>query len=178
MKKDIEKKNEFIHFLEKWLIIGIVLFVLVQLFAITVINLTIPEENRITEEQYETYNKDYIGHWYDGTFFINMTVKENFESEEKYDEMVKAIDNNAISTICGHSGKVVVLAIVILIVIAAIKEKKKKLLEGKTPIIIILAGISILLFKFIEETDLFIDATYWSKYSKGFLSTASYYPMF
>ena len=37
--------------------------------------LYLPKEQ---QESFEKYKEDYIGHWYDGTFFINMTVDENY----------------------------------------------------------------------------------------------------
>ena len=74
MDEKVKKKNDFIHFIEKWFIIGIVLFVIIQLTAIGIVNLFIPKEQRVPDEQYEEYNEGYIGHWYNGTFFINMRV--------------------------------------------------------------------------------------------------------
>lgn len=176
MKKDLEKKNNFIHFIEKWFIIGIILFLVIQLGAKVIIDNFVFKEKSISSEQSENYDKDYIGHWYNGTFFINMTVKDNFESQEKYDEMNKEYHKDIGSNICFVSGSVCLLASLTLLIVAAFKEKKKKLLEGKTPTIIILGGLFFLLFKIIEEIDLFIEVSYWRKYSKGFLNTVSYYP--
>ena len=174
--KSIEKHNKFIHFVEKWIIIGIILFLIVQLTAVGIVDIFIPKENRLSENQYEDYNKDYIGHWYDGTFFINMTVKENFESQEKYNEMIDEYHNDTLSKICLVSGTICSISGIALLIIAAFKEKKKKLLEGNTPIIIVIAGLLLLLFKIIEEIDLFIDTRYYKKYSIGFLNTTRYYP--
>ena len=92
MKRDLEKRDKFIHFIEKWVVVGIICFVVIQLTALKVIDSFLPEGQKVVNEQYEEYNKDYLGHWYDGTFFINMTVHENFDSEEQYSLMIKEID--------------------------------------------------------------------------------------
>ena len=176
MNEKLEKRNHYIHFIEKWVLIGIILFIIVQLTAIGIINIFTPKSQRLTENQYEEYNKDYIGHWYNGTFFINMTVKENFESFEKYDEMIEKQHNDLGSKICSTLGGVTLITSLSLLCVAAFKERKKKLLEGNTPNYIVLGGLFLLLCKIFEEFDLFIEVSYWNKYSKGFLSTVSYYP--
>ena len=176
MNDNLEKRNHYIHFIEKWFIIGIILFIVVQLTAIGIINIFTPKSQRLTENQYEEYNKDYIGHWYNGTFFINMTVKENFDSNEKYDEMIEKQHNDLGSKICSTLGGVTLIASLSLLCVAAFKERKKILLDGNTPNYIFLGGILLLLYKIFEEIDLFIEVSYWNKYSKGFLSTVSYYP--
>ena len=178
MNDNLEKRNHYIHFIEKWFIIGIILFIVVQLTAIGIINIFTPKSQRLTENQYEEYNKDYIGHWYNGTFFINMTVKENFESFEKYDEMIKKQHSDLGSKICSTLGGLTLITSLSLLCVAAYKERKKKLLDGNTPNYIILGGILLLLYKIFEEIDLFIEVSYWNKYSKGFLNTVSYYPQF
>ena len=175
MKKSIEEKNKTIHFIEKWFIIGIILFIVIQLGGGIIIHMTVPKEY---QESIEKHDNDYIGHWYNGTFFINMTVHENFESQEKYDKMKEEYRNDTVSNICEVAGGVSILAALAFIGIAAFKEKKMKLLEGHTPLFIILGGVFLLLHKIIEEIDLFIDVSYYKKYSTGFLSTASYYPQF
>ena len=172
MNKDLEKKNKFMHFIEKWFIIGIILFVLVQISVGIIIKMNTKESD---QESFEEYNKDYIGHWYSGTFFINMTVKENFESYEKYEEMNQEYDKDNIVKICKVIGGISMLTGLGLLIIAGVKEKKKKLLEKNTPNIILLSGIFLLLYRIFEEIDLFIVTTYWRKYSKGFLSTSGYY---
>ena len=176
MNEKLEKRNQFIHFLEKWFIIGIILFIIVQLTAVGFINMVSPKSKKLNEKQYEEYNKDYIGHWYNGTFFINMTVKENFESYEKYDEMIEKYNSDLGRKICSISGSIFLLSSLTLLFIAGYKERKKKLLEGNVPNYIIFGGLSMLLYKILEEIDLFIEVSYWRKYSKGFLNTASYYP--
>lgn len=173
MKNDLEKKNNFIHFLEKWVIIGVILFIIVQLGAGMIIHMTTPKEQ---QKSIEEYDKDYIGHWYNGTFFINMTVKENFESQDKYDEMIEEQNNNSISNVCSVAGGVFLATSAVLLLVAAFRERKKKLVEGNTPLLIILGGVLLLIYKIIEEIDLFIDVSLYSKYSKGFLSTVKYYP--
>ena len=176
MNEKLERRNQLIHFIEKWFIIGIILFIIVQLTAIGFINMFTPKSERLSDKNYEEYNKDYIGHWYNGTFFINMTVKENFESLEKYEEMIEKENSNLGSRICNITCSACLISSLVLLIIAEVKERKKKLLEGKTPNYIILGGLFFLLYKIIEEIDLFIDVSYWSKYSNGFLNTASYYP--
>ena len=84
MNDNLEKRNHYIHFIEKWFIIGIILFIVVQLTAIGIVNIFTPKNQRLNDKQYEEYDKDYIGHWYNGTFFINMTVKENFENSNSH----------------------------------------------------------------------------------------------
>ncbi len=176
MDDKLKKKNDFMHFLEKWFVIGIILFIVIQLFGLAVINIFVPKEQRLSEEQKESYSKDYIGHWYNGTFFIEMNVSENFDSTQKYEEMIKEIGNNNVSKACLITGSIFMFTSFVLIIIAAIKEHKNKLLDGHTPSLIIFGGLSFTLYKIIENIDLYIDASYYGKYSKGFLSTASYYP--
>lgn len=176
MDKDLEKKNKTIHFIEKWLIIGIILFVVVQLTALTVINLFIPEGQRVTEEQNDEYQKNYMGHWYNGTFFINMTVKENFESEEKYEEMLDNLHNDKLKNTCYVLGTTCSVIGLVFISIAAYKDYKKKLLEGKCPIYISLAGFFFLLYQIFEAVDLHCDAHTYGRFGSGFLHTATYYP--
>jgi len=175
MNDKFEKRNKFMHFLEKWLIIGLILFVVIQLTALKVIDLFLPEGQEIVNEQYEEYNNDYLGHWYNGTFFINMTIHENFESDEQYKLMIKEIENDMGSKVCSIIGKTASIGFLVFILIAAYKEHKNKLLEGNTPNYIIIGALFCFAFKIFEEIDLFIDVSYWSKYSRGFLSTASYY---
>lgn len=176
MNKKLEKRNDFIHFIEKWFIIGVILFFIIQLTGLGIIKIITPENQRLSDEEWETYEKDRIGHWYNGTFFINMTVEENFDSKEKYEEMLNKYNNDLKHKICYISGTILMITSISLICIAAYKERKKKLLEGNTPNYIILGGLFFLLFKIIEEADFFIEVLYWKKYSKGFLTTASYYP--
>ena len=168
--------NKRNHFIEKWFIIGIVLFIIVQLTAVGFINMFTPKNQQLNEKQFERYDKDYIGHWYNGTFFINMTVKENFDSYEKYDEMIEKYNNNLANKVCHIIGGVSIVASLSLLFIAAYNERKKKLTEGNTPNYIIIGGLLLLLHKIIKEISLFIEVSYWSKYSKGFLKTARYYP--
>ena len=100
----LEKKNHFIHFIEKWFVIGIILFLIIQLTAVGIVDIFVPKNQRLNNKQYEEYNKDYIGHWYNGTFFINMTVKENFETTENYEIMIKEYNNDFGSKICSVAG--------------------------------------------------------------------------
>ena len=179
MDKDkLEKRNKTIHIIEKWFIIGIILFLVIQVGCLAVIKATLPKEQQSTfSEGMDNFQEDYIGHWYNGTYFINMMISENFESKAKYDEMLEAKNNDAISKACYYIGTPLSIIGFILILIAAIKERKNKLTSGKTPIIIALSGLSFLLYKVFEEIDLYIDVKYYSKYSIGFLHSAKYYPM-
>ena len=101
--KDKEKKEHFIHFIEKWIIIGLVLFILVQVSARIIIDATVPKEY---QKAHEEYTENYLGHWYDGTFFINMTVDENYESKEKYQEMLNNYHSNIRKDIYLYAGSV------------------------------------------------------------------------
>ena len=176
MKDEIENKNKTIHIIEKWTIIGIILFILVQAVAIKIVDMYLPKEQRLSKEQYDKYNEDYMGHWYCGTFFINMTVKENFDSLETYKIMNEEYNNDSIRKVCFISGSVCFFVCAIFIVIAEFKERKKKLLEGKTPIIVLLSGVFLLFFKLFEEVDFSREVFFLKKYSKGLLSSVSYYP--
>ena len=89
--KDKDSKAHFIHFLEKLFIIAIVLFIIIQIGGGIIINATVPKEQ---QESFEKYQEDYIGHWYDGTFFINMTVDENYGSQEQYQKMLNDYHSN------------------------------------------------------------------------------------
>ena len=174
MKDKLEKRNKTIHFIEKWLLIGVILFFVVQLTALGFIKMLTPESQRISEEQYEEHNKDYIGHWYDGTFFINMTVKENFESQDKYQELEE--QKSQVSNIVERCSYVVAVVFLVALIVVIVREKKKKLLEGNTPMLVVIVGISYLIFKICEVIDCYIETGYWAKYSKGFLETVTYYP--
>ncbi len=176
MDEKLKKKNHFIHFIEKWFIIGIILFIIIQLTALKIIDAFIPKNQRLNYDQYEEYDKDYIGHWYNGTFFITMTVNENFESQEKYEEMNEKCQNDLGRKICFFAGNIAIIVGFSFLCIAAYNERKMKLLKGYTPNYIILGGLFLLIYKIIEEIDLYIEVLYWNKYSKGFLNTVSYYP--
>ena len=173
MIKDIDKVNKTIHFIEKWFIIGLVLFFIIQVGGYIVIEKVLYGD---VQEFSEDFQEDYIGHWYDGTYFINMTISENFESKEKFEEMSNNYNNNIYRDICECIGMPCMLIGLGFILIAAYKERKNKLLEGRTPIYIILGGAFFLFYKIFEEADMFIDAWYYGRYSKGFLSTCTYYP--
>lgn len=54
-----DNKDHFIHFVEKWFIIGIILFIVVQIFAGIIIKSTFPDEQK---ESYERYQDNYLGH--------------------------------------------------------------------------------------------------------------------
>lgn len=176
MVKDVDKMSKTIHFIEKWFIIALILFLIIQVGCISIINLVAPESMKIDKEEMDEYQKDYIGHWYDGTFFINMTVSENFESTEKYEKMLKKYDADIIHKVSFVGGTVFTGIGFILILIAAYRERKKKLLVGHTPVIISLSGLAFMFYKIFEEIDMSRDAYYYGKYSGGFLSTATYYP--
>lgn len=176
MDSKIEKRNKVIHIIEKWFIIGIILFVVVQLTALSIINFIVPPEDRVSEESFDNYQEEYIGHWYCGTFFINMEVPDHFENKGVYKDMLSKYNNDIRVDICEKGGHFLGIVGFILILIAAYKERKNKLTEGKTPIIIALSGTVFLLYKIFEELDLFVDSTYWSKYTNSFLKTIRYYP--
>ena len=176
MIKDIDKMSKIIHFIEKWFIIALILFLIIQVGCISIINLVAPESMKIDTDEMSEYQKDYIGHWYDGTFFINMTVSENFQSMEKYEKMRKKYDADIIHKVSFVGGTVVAGIGFILILIAAIKDRKKKLLVGHTPVFIALSGVAFMFYKIFEEIDMSRDAYYYGAYSKGFLSSSTYYP--
>ena len=176
MDKELEKKNKRVNFIAKWLLIGVVLFFVVQLTALGIINIFIPEGQRVTEKQNEEYRENYIGHWYDGTYFINMTVKENFESQEKYNQMKTDIKKDVVDNIAFYGGGICLITMAALFVVVVYRDRKKKLLTGNTPILIICIGLIYLLEKIFESIDLYIETSYYANYSKGFLETTSYYP--
>ena len=173
MKKDIEKKNKFIHFLEKWVVIGVILFLIIQIGGHIVLEKMYPEYYQSSKEN---FSEEYMGHWYSGTFFITMTVSDNFHNMKEYKEMNQKMNEDGLKSFFYMAGIATSLTAILFIIIAAIRERKKKLTEGNTPLIIILAGISFLLYKLFEEADLFIETQYFHKYAKGFLKTVSYYP--
>ena len=172
--KDKEKKEHFIHFIEKWIIIGLVLFILVQVSARIIIDATIPKEY---QKAHEEYTENYLGHWYDGTFFINMTVDENYESKEKYQEMLNNYHSNIRKDIYLYAGSACTIAAIVFIGVSIYNDRKKKLLVGKAPIFVSLAGLFWLLYSFFEQADIHIMVHTEAAYAKGFLNTAIWYPM-
>ena len=174
MKKNIDKKDHFIHFLEKWFIIGIILFIIIQIGCGIIIKATVPKEY---QETMESYNDNYIGHWYDGTFFINMTVDENYDSKDKYQEMLDDYHSNIKQDIYFYAGGTCSIIAIIFIGISIYNDRNKKLLVGKAPIYVSLAGLFYLLYEVFEQADLFIMVRTEAAYAKGFLSTAVWYPM-
>ena len=112
----MKEKEQFIHFIEKWFIIFIVLFIIIQLTALTVIDMFIPKDQKIRNEE---YSEEYMGHWYNGTFFIEMTASNNYESIEDYKQEKKDYNNNIISKICMVSGTTSAFIGVILLFVAA-----------------------------------------------------------
>ncbi len=169
-----DNKDHFIHFLEKWFIIGIILFIIIQISGGTIIKATMPKEQR---ESYENYTDNYIGHWYDGTFFINMTVDENYESQEKYQEMLDDFHSNPRHKIYLYAGSTCSIVAIVFIGISVYNDRKKKLLVGKAPVCVSLAGLFYLLYELFEQFDLHIMVHTEAAYAKGFLSTAIWYPM-
>ena len=169
-----DNKDHFIHFIEKWFIIGIVLFIIVQITAGIIIKSTFPEEQK---ESYERYQDNYIGHWYDGTFFITMTVDDNYETQEKYKEMLNDYHSNIRQDIYLYAGTVCSIVSIVFIGISIYNERKKKLLVGRAPSFVILAGIFYLLYELFEQADLHLLVHTEATYAKGFLSTATWYPM-
>ena len=172
--KDKESKAHFIHFLEKWFIIAIVLFMIIQIGCGIIINATVPKEQ---QESFEKYKEDYIGHWYDGTFFINMTVDENYGSQEQYQKMLDDYHSNPRQDIYYYIGGTCSILAVIFIGISIYNDRKKKLLIGKAPIFVSLAGLFLLFYSLFEQADLHIKVHTEAFYAKGFLSTAIWYPM-
>ena len=173
MKKEIDKKDHFIHFIEKWFIIGLILFVVIQVGGKIIINATIPKE---FQESYEKHDENYLGHWYDGTFFINMTVDENYESREKYQEMLDDYHSNIRQEIYLYAGSACTIAAVVFIGISIYNDRKKKLLVGKAPIFVSLAGLFYLFYALFEQADLHVMVHTEAAYAKGFLNTAIWYP--
>lgn len=171
--KDKDNKAHFIHFLEKWFIIAIVLFIIIQIGGGIIINATVPKEQ---QESYEKYKEDYIGHWYDGTFFINMTVDENYGSQEQYQKMLDDYHSNPRQDIYFYIGGTCFILAVIFIGISIYNDRKKKILIGKAPIFVSLAGLFLLFYSLFEQADLHIMVHTEASYAKGFLSTAIWYP--
>lgn len=172
--KDKDSKAHFIHFLEKWFIIAIVLFIIIQIGCGIIINATVPKEQ---QESFEEFKEDYIGHWYDGTFFINMTVDENYGSQEQYQKMLDDYHSNPRQDIYFYIGSTCSIVAVIFIGISIYNDRKKKILIGKAPIFVSLAGLFLLFYSFFEQADLYIMVHTEASYAKGFLSTAIWYPM-
>lgn len=172
--ENLEKRKRIVHFIEKWLIIFIVLFVIVQVSCGIIINKMVPDDSK---ESVAEYDKNYMGHWYIGTFFIEMNVDDNFKSYEDYEKLINYRKTNSISNACYILGSISFVISLTLLVVSAIKERKGKLLSGKTPLIVLISAIFLLLYKIFEEIDLYYDVYAYHKYSKGFLSTVSYYPM-
>ena len=169
-----DNKDYFIHFVEKWFIIGIILFIVVQISAGVIIKSTFPNEQK---ESYERYQENYLGHWYDGTFFITMTVDDNYETQEKYKEMLNDYHSNIRQDIYFYAGTVCSIFSIVFIGISIYNERKKKLLVGRAPLFIMLAGIFYLLYELFEQADLYLLVHTEANYAKGFLSTATCYPM-
>ena len=168
-----DKKTHFINFLEKWFIIAIVLFIIIQIGGGIIINATVPKEQ---QESFEKYNEDYIGHWYDGTFFINMTVDENYGSKEQYQKMLDDYHSNPRQDIYFYIGGTCAIAAVVFIGISIYNDRKKKLLVGKAPIFVSLAGLFYLLYALFEQADIHVLVHTEAAYAKGFLNTAIWYP--
>ena len=168
-----DNKTHFIHFLEKWFIIGIVLFVVIQIGSRIIIKTTVPKEY---QEAMEKYDDNYLGHWYDGTFFINMTVNENYESKEKYQEMLNDYHSNVRQDIYLYSGSACAIAAVVFIGISIYNDRKKKLLVGKAPMFVSLAGLFYLFYALFEQADSHVMVHTEAAYAKGFLNTAIWYP--
>ena len=173
MKKEIDKKDHFIHFVEKWFIIGIILFIAIQITGGMILKATVPKGQ---EKTYEEYNDDYIGHWYDGTFFINMTVDENYESMEQYQKMLDDYHSNPRQNFYFYSGSTFSIVALVFIGISIYNDRKKKLLVGKAPIFVSLTGLFYLIFALFEQADYHVMVHTEAAYAKGFLSTAIWYP--
>ena len=154
MKDNVEKRNKTIHIIEKWFIIGIILFIIIQIGGLAVIEYTLPkEERKIFDQGMDEFQKDYMGHWYNGTYFINMMISENFDSQDKYESMIEEIDHNPATKICYYAGTSAAIIGVILILNFCVSKglispfKGVKLISSHSLIGVIwnLKGISIIL---------------------------------
>ena len=165
-----DKKINFIYFFIKLIIIGVILFTIIQLGAYYFINTIYPNN------QINTYNEDFIGHYYCGTFFIEMLISRNFKSIFAY---TKYTSLSKLPTLLKYFTDLIIIinsfTIIILIFIIFKRIKNKELFKNKTPSITIILGILYLINNLISELS-YLDIRYLKDYAKGFLATTTYYP--
>ena len=106
-----------------------------------------------------------------------MTVEGNYESKEKYQEMLNNYHSNIRKDIYLYAGSACTIAAIVFIGVSIYNDRKKELLVGKAPIFVSLAGLFWLLYSLFEQADIHIMVHTEAAYAKGFLNTAIWYPM-
>ena len=172
MNDKIKKNEKTINFILKWFLIAIVLFIIIQTAGGIVIKAATEPSNR---ESYEKFQDDYIGHWYNGTFFINMMVSENFENKDTYIQYKKEFTENKIIKVTNIISNITGIFAYAFLILAFIRNRKKKLLEGITPILVLISGVFYLITNILIQTRFYIDSILYQKYAIGFLKTCKYY---
>lgn len=172
MEEKIKKNEKIIKFIAKWFLIAVVLFFIIQLCGGIVIKTVTGSDNKTS---YERFQSDYIGHWYNGTFFINMMISENFENKDTYKNYIKEIEQNEVRKTSNTISYISMIITLSLLIFCFVRNHKKKLIEGITPICVLLTGLFYLITNFINQIPFYIDAKLYAKYATGFLSTVKYY---
>ena len=114
MEEKINKNEKIIKIIAKWFLIAVVLFFIIQLCGGIVIKVVTDSDNK---GSFDKFQSDYIGHWYNGTFFINMMVSENFETKETYKNYVKEKEQNEMlktSNTVNHISMIITISLLIL----------------------------------------------------------------
>lgn len=131
-----QKKLRFIGFTAKWLVIGAVLFFVLQLaFGIFLVKPN--EEHGVTG--------DFLWHNYCGTFFVTNTVENTYLSENAYKEYSKAVleekENGATAVADAVVSYAVIPAAVICLLIALNFADKNRLFSKHTSRWLLASGI-------------------------------------
>ncbi len=171
-KTNNNSKIDFIHFLVKLIIIGIILFIIIQLTAGFIIGSIYPD----LVENAKDYINDSIGHTYCGTFFITMLISKNFKSITDYNSFTnQAIIPSPFNYILNGISIINTLIILVLIYNIFKKVKNKELFEKNAPNLIIILGFLYLINNIIAELSYF-EIRFYKEYATGLLATTTYYP--
>ncbi len=166
-----DDKLHFIHFLIKLIFIGTIFFFIVEIGTSSIIKLLYPDL-----ELNSYLSNDFIGHYYCGTFFIEMLISKNFKSVKAYELFLNKskltpilhIFSNIITTI-------LTITILILIYLIFKKIKNKEVFNKGISNYLIILGILYLINNIIAEFN-YLEIKYLKDYAVGFLKTTTYYP--
>lgn len=167
-----DSKIDFMHFIIKLIIIGIILFTVIQLTAGYIIGIIYPD----LAENASDYLTDSMGHSYCGTFFITMLISKSFKSIAAYNTfMDKTIIPSPYNYILQGISIINIIIILILIYKIFKSAKNKELYKKNTPTFIIILGVLYLINNIIAELS-YLEIKYLKEYATGFYATTSYYP--
>lgn len=171
--KDPYRQIHTVTFGVKWIIIALIIFIVVQVLGMFIMKLIDPS----ISESVDKYKETYMGHWYCGTFFIEMKAEDHFASLNDY---YLADQTPTVSPFFStFASAITIISVVLIFVLGYIflrRLNNRKQFEKKTYLIPIILGTTILINNILTEIQTIPEPGILAKYSTSFLSTATYYP--